>query len=135
MTRRKECKMKAMTEKRYAVSLFVRRIGLILAIPITLIAAKANISSATGILVWIDAIVVALLSVFLCSIAWADDKLLWAEWKRLRCENIVPFVDGQLSAVEAKIFRDHLPECKLCQRELPEQMAMTARFRARGLQK
>lgn len=78
MTRRKECKMKAMTEKRYAVSLFVRRIGLILAIPITLIAAKANISSATGILVWIDAIVVAL---------------------------------------------------------LPEQMAMTARFRARGLQK
>ncbi|MCY1018624.1 CHAT domain-containing protein [Pyxidicoccus sp. MSG2] len=34
------------------------------------------------------------------------------------CDNIVPFVDGELSPPAAEAFRDHLPDCPRCQAQL-----------------
>ncbi|SEU27992.1 CHAT domain-containing protein [Stigmatella erecta] len=36
------------------------------------------------------------------------------------CDNIEPFVDGELPAEEAEAFRQHLPDCARCQREFAD---------------
>ncbi|TSC34516.1 CHAT domain-containing protein [Corallococcus sp. Z5C101001] len=35
------------------------------------------------------------------------------------CDNVAAFVDGELSSDEAEVFRQHLPDCARCQREIP----------------
>jgi hypothetical protein len=36
------------------------------------------------------------------------------------CETVGPFVDGELGPEEAEAFRQHLPDCETCQREMTE---------------
>lgn len=44
----------------------------------------------------------------------------------LRCGDLVPFTDGELSPERADGFRDHLTRCETCRRELPKQEALGA---------
>ena len=55
------------------------------------------------------------------------DKLA-VEIEALRCGDLVPFADGELSTERAAAFRDHLATCTACERELETQMQLSARM-------
>jgi len=43
-----------------------------------------------------------------------------------RCDDLQPFVDGELRAEEAETFRDHLASCEACARALFDEMMLAA---------
>jgi anti-sigma factor RsiW len=46
------------------------------------------------------------------------------------CDNLNMFADGELSAKEADVFRDHLADCEPCQNELESILVLMARISA-----
>lgn len=55
-------------------------------------------------------------------------KAMRAELERLRCGDLVLFVDGELDPARAEAFRVHLATCETCQRDLESHMQLDARL-------
>lgn len=52
------------------------------------------------------------------------------EIEALRCGDLVPFQDGELSPERHAAFRDHLTRCPTCERELERHMQLTVQMAA-----
>lgn len=48
------------------------------------------------------------------------------------CLDLVPFLDGNLSATDAQRFRDHLGVCQICESRLGDQMQMITQLASSG---
>ena len=46
------------------------------------------------------------------------------------CDDLVPFVDGELDPLDAEEFREHLRTCKACQDSIPESMTLSTQLRS-----
>jgi len=83
-----------------------------------------------------EVVAVAALWILTNLVSWLSGRALQRrrDTPRMRplCEELVPFIDGELPRHVEREFRDHLKRCPVCQHRMPAELQLGAQLTTLG---